>query len=33
VGRQAWAELKRLIGQRSPGQVARMEREKGICPR
>ena len=26
----AWRELKRLIGQRSAAQIARMERDRGI---
>lgn len=26
----AWAELKRLIGQRSPERVRQMERERGL---
>ena len=27
-----WSELKRLIAQRSPRQIANMERERGITP-
>jgi hypothetical protein len=27
----AWSDMKRLISMRSPAQVARMEREKGLA--
>lgn len=28
--RTAWSELKRLVAQRSPERIARMEREQGL---